>query len=687
MQHTFWHQVPMVRALLPFAGGIGISMFYSIDINVAVTATVGFALLAIISATYFKAYQQRWFSGFFITLMLVGFGISLHLIQHPLLYSTHFSRVVKPISYIVMVDEEAVEKSHSYKMRTKVIEAINQQHQPTSVDGYLLVYLNKDSTTQVPHYGDLLVIPAEKVRDVPPPKNPNEFDYKRYLAFHYIYYQTYLKPNNYSLLNLNYGSALMKQIYAAQHYFKHVLQTNIKGKAEVGVAQALVYGFDDEIDEETMSAYANTGTLHVLAVSGMHVGIILYILNGLFFFMNKNKRLLITKQIILLISIWIYSALCGLSPSILRATVMFSFILIAKMLDRKSNIYNTLAASCFMLLCFDANMLANVGFQLSYMAVLGIVFIQPLIYPWFVSTNWLMDQIWKITSVSIAAQLATSPIGLLYFHQFPNCFLFSNLLIIPLTTIILYACLALLVLSFWSAGAAILGVGIKYAITFTNWLVAQVEHIPYAYVNGIEISILQSILLYILLFASIYYFIYQHTTLFKTALTALLVFTLLVGYQTWQQSTQQKLMVYSVNKATAIGLINGNHATYLLDSMMRNDKQKFRFHLQQHVWHKGIQQIDTINPKEYWHQFTVGHKTIVVSGKNKSTALNPDVLVVRYPIKLDDLLRINPKLIVANGTLSSKKTYELETFCKQQAIPFYAVLNSGAFELSLQAYE
>ncbi len=683
MQHTFWHQVPMVRALLPFACGIGISMFYSIPFIAALCATIACLLLAICSSFWFKAYQQRWYSGLFLSAAFLCFGVLLHLFQHPLRSPQHYSKAVDAITYLVKVDEEPVVKSHSYKMRTCVLQIENKQHQSVPVTGYLLLYLNKSEQTTLPRYGQLLLIPADRIREVPPPKNPFEFDYKRYLAFHYIYYQAYLKSREYKVLQAFEGAKVMELIYSIQHYFKQVLQTYVKGTSEVGVAQALVYGFDDEIDEETMSAYANTGTLHVLAVSGMHVGIILYILNGLLFFMNKNKRLLLVKQVLLLVCIWVYSALCGLSPSILRATVMFSFILISKMLDRRSNVYNTLAASCFTLLCMDANMLANVGFQLSYMAVLGIVFIQPLIYPWFVSTNWLVDQIWKITSVSIAAQLATSPIGLLYFHQFPNCFLFSNLLIIPLTTVILYACLILLVVSCWPLIAAYLGLGIKYTIAFTNWLVAQVEHIPYAYVNGIEISIPQTILLYLFLFSVIYYFLYQYTSLFKLALLALFCFVCIVSYQSWQQKQQQVVVVYSINKATAIGMISGKQSVYLLDSTMRNDKQKFRFHVQQHVWQKGITQLDTLYAENNWHELSLGNKRIVVSGKQRARINSPDLLVVRYPLKEEDLLAIQPKQIVINGSLGMKKSEQLLQLCNKHHIPAHVVLNSGAFELSL----
>jgi competence protein ComEC len=570
-------------------------------------------------------------------------------------------------------------------MRAKVLQCTNTSNKLITTTGNVLIYISKNELTSLPNYGDVLMLNANDVREVPPPKNPYEFDYKRYLAFNHIHHQTYLKQAKLVYTQINQANSIYKKVYDIQRYFREALHTYIKTPAEIGVAQALLYGFDDEIDEETMSAYANTGTLHVLAVSGMHVGIIFLIISKLLWFMDKNKKLLLAKRLIIVVCLWAYSALCGLSPSILRATVMFTFIITAQILNRRSNIYNTLAASCLALLVVDANMLANVGFQLSYMAVLGIVFIQPMIYNWYIAPNWIVDQVWKISTVSVAAQIATSPIGILYFHQFPNCFLFSNLLIIPLTTAILYGCILLLVIAKVTWLATWLGIAIKHTILFTNELVMLVEDTPYAYVNGIQISILQSILLYVLFLCLIFYFMYQYKNLLRVSLLALLYFVVLFGVDTYTQHHQKKLVVYSVNQSNAIQLVNGNTSKLLLEDNLRYDKQKFRFHLQQHIWQMGLQQIDTLRISNQWQLISFNGKQILISGDEHcpESTQHIDVFIIRYKLKPEVLKQINAKQVLISGSVKKHHAEKIKAHCLQQNIPVHDMLYSGAFQLSL----
>lgn len=685
MQHSFWHKVPIVRILFAFAAGVGSSMFYAINHWISLSYFAFFLLAFFVLPRIFRAFQQRWFAGFAALFMFYFAGILVHTYQNNLFHSTHFSYVPHAKSYLVRIDEEPIQKSHSYKMRAKVLQCANTSNQIKTTTGNVLIYISKNELKTLPSYGDVFLLNANDVREVPPPKNPYEFDYKRYLAFNHIHHQTYLKQTQLIYTNINQANPVYKTIYAIQRYFRNVLHMYVKTPSEIGVAQALLYGFDDEIDEATMSAYANTGTLHVLAVSGMHVGIIFLIISKLLWFMDKSKKLLLAKRLIIVVCLWAYSALCGLSPSILRATVMFTFIITAQVLERRSNIYNTLASSCFTLLIVDANMLANVGFQLSYMAVLGIVFIQPMMYKWYVAPNWFVDQIWKITTVSVAAQIATSPIGILYFHQFPNCFLFSNLLIIPLTTGILYGCIVLLVVSKITLLATWLGVAIKYTILFTNKLVMLVEDTPYAYVNGLQISIFQSVLLYVLFLCLIFYFMYQYKNLLRVSLLALLYFVVLFGVDAYTQLHQKKLIVYSVNQSNAIQLVHGNASKLLLEDNLRYDKQKFRFHLQQHIWQMGLQQIDTLSISKQWQLVNFNGKRILISGDEHPTesTQNIDVFIVRNKLKPEVLQQINAKQVLISGSVKKHHAEKIKTHCLQQNIPVYDVLYSGAFQLSL----
>lgn len=685
MQHSIWHKVPIVRILFAFAAGIGTSMFYAINHWISLSYFVFLLIAFVVLPRILKAYQQRWFAGFAALLMFYFAGVLVHTYQNNLFHSSHFSYIPHAKSYLIRVDEEPIKKSHSYKMRAKVLQCADSSNQIKTTTGNVLIYISKTELNSLPNYGDVLLLNANDVRNVPLPKNPYEFDYKRYLAFNHIHHQAYLNQAQLAYTNINQANLVYKTVYSIQRYFRNVLHTYIKTPSEIGVAQALLYGFDDEIDEETMSAYANTGTLHVLAVSGMHVGIIFLIISKLLWFMDKSKKLLFTKRLIIVVCLWVYSVLCGLSPSILRATVMFTFIITAQILERRSNIYNTLAASCFTLLIVDANMLANVGFQLSYMAVLGIIFIQPMLYKWYVASNWFVDQIWKITTVSVAAQIATSPIGILYFHQFPNCFLFSNLLIIPLTTVVLYCCIILLVVSKITVLATWLGVAIKHSILFTNKLVMLMEDTPYAYINGIQISIFQSILLYVLFLCLIFYFMYQYNNLLRVSLLALLYLVVLFGADAYTQHHQKKLVVYSVNQSNAIQLVNGNTSKLLLEDNLRYDKQKFRFHLQQHIWQMGLQQIDTLVISNQWQLISFNGKQILISGDEHYPELTQhiDVFIIRYKLKPEVLKQINAKQVLISGSVKKHHAEKIKAYCLQQNIPIHDVLYSGAFQLSL----
>lgn len=682
MYQSFWHKVPLVRILLAFVCGVATSMFYAISIQVALLVFILFFCVFIILSKITLPFHLRWLTGIAAIGIFYHLGILLHLYQNQLPANSHFSFINQATHCVVRVVEEPVKRPKSYKTRAKVVGCVLPGNEIKPATGNVLIYLANNPDTKIPKYGDVLLIPKASLIIVSAPKNPEEFNYKRYLAFNYIHHQCYLtKP---IFTGVNNGNRFFNYILQTQHYFTAVLKEYVQHEKAIGIMQALLYGYDDEIDEETMSAYANTGTLHVLAVSGMHVGIIFYILNMLLFFMNKNKKLLLTKRLLIIACLWVYSALCGLSPSILRATVMFSFIISAEILNRRSNIYNTLAASCFTILCFDTNTLANVGFQLSYMAVLGIVFLQPLIYKKFVSQNWFVDQIWKITSVSIAAQITTSPIGILYFHQFPNCFLFSNLLIIPLTTIILYGGILLLVVSKIPLIASLLGKAIMYLILFTNWLVKAVEQVPYSYVNGLQISIPQSIILYLLFLVVMAYIFYRYHFFVFSGLLLIAGFLSINCVHQLNNAQQQRIVIYSIKRDNAIHIIGGNKSVLLIDSNLRTDKQRFRFHLQQHIWSLGIKQIDTVSLKSNWQLVQFNNSKILISSKKGATnQTNVDLFIVRDPIKFAVLTQLKPKQVVLCGTLKKGYSKKLAAFCAQQHIPCHDVMSSGAFQLSL----
>jgi competence protein ComEC len=685
MKKSFWHQIPIVRLLVPFTAGIGISMFNPLPVSVAVLLFVTLLVITIGLQLRSQRYHQRRYFGVSVVCCMFAAGMALQVWQSDLTSPRHYRNLSDSRSVIVLVNEQPVAKRASYKMRCRTLAVQDSIGQVFVAEGDLVLYVEKSFEGKL-QYGDVVVVPYSLLKPIPAPQNPDAFDYKRYLTLNHVLDQAYCKADKLVKLPLNKGNVLRRWVYRVQHYFKGVLSRCIASASETGVAEALLYGYDDDIDSETMQAYSNTGTLHVLAVSGMHVGLIFMIM-GLFLQpLEKNKRLRLVKNITILAALWLYSMLCGLSPSILRATVMFSFIIFASILNIRSNVYNTLAASAFVLLCVDANMLANVGFQLSYLAVLGIVFFQSFVYNWYTPTNKLVGEIWKVTSVSLAAQFTTFPIGLLYFHQFPNCFLFSNLIIIPLTTFILYMAMALLVIAPFSWLSWLLGQALFYTIGFTNATVKWMEQIPYAYVNGIYISVLQCILLYVMMAAATAFFLLRRAGYLGVFLSACAVFVSLQGWHQWENYRQSRLVVYAIRSHTVMHVMLGNEAFFIADSVLLNDKNMFRFHLQQHTWKSGITQTKSVYLDSGWQELQINGYKVVVSGRSHAVVALPpcSLLVVQHALSAEQLNAIAaPAQVIIGSAVTTQQAQVMKTYWQGKNIPVRYVGETGAIEVSL----
>ena len=272
------------------------------------------------------------------------------------------------------------------------------------------------------------------------------------------------------------------------------------------------------------------------------------------------------------------------------SSTMFSFIIVAGASGRRSNIYNTLAASAIFLLCLNPYLVMEVGFQLSYLAVIGIVLLQPPIYQlWEPRWGWL-DKIWAISAVSIAAQIATSPLGLLYFHQFPNYFLVSNLLVIPLASVIIYTGVAIFLTAPVPAVAGFFTEVLRYCVLGLNYSVRLIENLPYAILEGISINILETWMLYGFVgLLTAYGFLNQRKYLFA-AFGLIAVFLGVQLHENWQHEQQTQLVVYNVRNTSAYDFISGRNHVFMADSSMVHDENALLFHVYHHWWDRGMQQ-------------------------------------------------------------------------------------------------
>lgn len=274
---------------------------------------------------------------------------------------------------------------------------------------------------------------------------------------------------------------------------------------------------------------------------------------------------------------------------------MFTFIVIAQAFNRSANIYNTLAASAFLLLLMDPFLIMNVGFQLSYLAVVGIVAIHPKLYNNIVFDNKLWDKIWAMISVSITAQLATFPLCLYYFHQFPNYFLLANIVAIPLSTIIIYFGISLFILFKVPLLSSVIATIFNYSLLLLNQFIFKMEHLPYASFSGIFISILETCLIYSIIVFVYFYFIKAKFNYLFIGFSILILFFSIQVIEQQNQHVQKKLIVYNISKTSAIDFVSGTNNILVTDSFFVKNEKAAIFHIKNSWDNFGIRQTKIMN--------------------------------------------------------------------------------------------
>lgn len=336
--------------------------------------------------------------------------------------------------------------------------------------------------------GQVIWVPSNP-EPLAPPSFPNEFNYKRFLASKGIHFRQFL-GKKLLVLPLKPSNELNFTMEHLRHYFAGEIDQYVQRLESKQIALALLLGQKESLGKEVKQAYSATGTQHILAVSGLHVGIIYSILLlPLSFFKQKGQALQKSYLILVLCLIWIYALMTGFSPSVVRAVVMFSLVTLGQMRKRKPSIWNILAFSALLLLVLDPTIQTDLGFQLSYLAVAGIVGLQPILLRMWAPSNRVLDYFWQMATVTLAAQLITSPLTVHYFHTFPTYFLVANLLIVPLSYIILCLGVPFLLLSWIPFLGSILGAGVDFLLFIQNEITYTLQEFPAALWQGIHLSL------------------------------------------------------------------------------------------------------------------------------------------------------------------------------------------------------
>lgn len=694
-----WKHTPIVRILPFFLAGIIVAIYWGENIPIlhyAMPVFVAFTLFLLFWKQA-SSYRLRWVFGLVLKLTFFFVGLQLVVLNTAGFSDKHYTNYVnRHDTVLAIVNNDVSERNNSMKTILEII-GVQEDGNWHEVDGESMAYFAKDSAAYQLHRGDMVVFQAN-FQEVQPPQNPHEFNYQRYLRFHNIYEQIYLPEKQWKVIDSGYGNPILIASNQLRNELLSILKKYGLHDNEFAVASALILGRKDFLDADLIEQYASAGAMHVLAVSGLHVGIIYLVFNYMLFFMNRKQR--VAKAVILIGVLWFYACLTGLSPSVMRAATMFSFIVVGQSVSRPTNIYNILASSALVLLVIDPFLIMEVGFQLSYLAVLGIVYLQPKIYNKLYVRNKILDKIWAITAVSFAAQAATFPLGLHYFHQFPTYFLFSNLIVIPAATVILYLGLVVFLTSFFPAIVAFFASVLQWVIFGLNSSVQFIDDLPGSIIRGVSISVPETWLIYLFM---IFVLLFIAKRKIKLMFYGMAAFSVLLGLniiEAVQNKSQCQFIVYKVNNHSAYDFISGTNHVLLADSTLLGQDDRIMFHMRHHWWEMNIKQEQMANCKTDFKSPILNKTGPFIKCSGFTVAILQDVLYdqpVASRIKIDYLLvpdgvwfdaekiaaNFNVGLVIIDSSVGYYKGQTIQNLCADAGLPCHNVNEQGAFVLDL----
>lgn len=478
----------MLRIALPMALGIALSEHYAPSFLICIILAVGLLVVLWLAS---KGGRRSHFKFFYPTLCLmwVALGASLPSFHTP---SDPFPTSAD--SFVVRLCDTPRLTPKCYKSTAQVLSVGGI---PTN--GKILLYIRQDSASARLRYGDCLWVEAE-------PQHPHNwdphFDYSRYLKRKGILWQCYVPTTHWRLVAHDNSSPLCGYSKALQLRMVERIRHSNLTSSQQGIAEALLLGWRDDVDEVTQRQFRDAGITHLLCVSGLHVGIVAWLAGAFLFFLGMKRWQRVLKGTVQLGVVWFFVMLTGMAPSTLRAGAMFSLLILGGMLQRQPNSFNNLCTSMWLLLLINPMLLFDIGFQLSYASVAGIIAWQrPLVQllpslaspqtPWYL---WLPQKVWQLICLSTSAQMATLPLVLYHFHQFPLYFLIANLTVVPFAGVLLVT-IMLLVLT----GSGWITIILRSELVAVDRLTHWISSLPHAMLTDIYCNFAMALLITALL--------------------------------------------------------------------------------------------------------------------------------------------------------------------------------------------
>lgn len=544
--------------------------------------------------------------------------------------------------------------------------------------GKILLNISKDTLPKTITPDDLILVYAQ-ISKIPKPLNPHQFDYSAYMRSLEVYGEMRVSEKN--ILKIAKGSSTLKG--KAQNFRASIISKLQKSKLktnERAIIQALVLGEKKDIDKALYNEYAAAGAVHILAVSGLHVGILYVILAFLFKPLARWKYGVFFNSIAVVILLWGFALLSGLSPSVTRAVTMFTFFAMAKLLNRESNSLNTLFLSFLALLTINPLWLFQVGFQLSYLAVFFIVWLLPIFQKVGYSKYWPVRKAWAIISVTVCAQIGVFPLSLYYFNQFPGLFLLTNIVVLPFLTILMCGGILIVFLASLNSLPHWMAESYNYLIEglngFIHWVAVQDKFL----FKDIHFSGLKVMGTYLLIFTLSVLLMKAN---YKRLVASMAAVSLLITIYLYDdlRIPSNNLLVFQKHKQTLIAYKNGKSLRLFKSDLAIIYSDNY-----------PVKSFKTkMNTKKYSEEklpeiFQYKLKTHLVLDSlaliPKSNEIYTIILTGSPKVNLNRVIdSLNPKRIIADGSNYFSYVAQWRKTCKLKKLPFHHTAKQGAFSI------
>lgn len=675
--------IPFLKILLPYLLGIICALNFGMFQNVSLVclASFVFLILAFLFQTYYKPvfYLKKGIYIFSINLFLFVLAFESCFLYNAKNDPDHYTHYLNHTQQYFMgvVDDLPVVTDKAVKVSLR-ITSIEQQGSWHYANGNVLVYLKKENVKQILPGNTIFI--QSKFAYVTEPKNPHEFNYKAYLEDRNIFHTVYAAPQQVSIIPQtengftisNFGLRIKSQLVS-------ILRNSGLSQEAFSICSALLMGYDDEIDQDIMQSFSHSGTLHILSVSGMHTGVLYGILIFMFSMFDKYDRHKKWKCLFVIVSLLLFVSVTGFSPSVLRAVLMLSLVMLGKTFYKQGNSYNTLLLSAFLLLLFNPNLIKDAGFLLSYLAVFGIMYFYPLLNRLYVFENKIMQWLWTSVLISVAATLFTLPVSLFYFNQFPLWFALSNLVIIPISMLIMLG--SVLVLMFYKIVMVnqVIVYIINTATSLMLWFARLTDQPGLGFVDHISFSkfdLLCCIVVLMLFLMILAQRKYSYVMAF-----GLVCIVWLSGsvYSRYHELHQKEFVAFHVKHKSVFALRCG---TKVYGNFSKLSGKEFQRFIKPYLLTFSDARLVPLNANVFKSSL---HTVLKIEKKEDYVAgLNPDYIIVSNDIELPVITNYKTRpVVIADCSNTYKFVKKLKKQCKILDLPFYWIKEKGAIQLSI----